>query len=235
MGEYSDLAVKCRGTTYNVHKAVVCSQSEFFAAACRWKGGGSSQTVKRRRGAGGRASSDLATDQDLEDEVRVVDLDDDDPVAVWAMVQYLYHLKFPNLTAKLIGKIWGTDEARTHEEAPDWAYDGGRLTPWGCLHQHAKIYSLAEKYGISSLKLFVIAEFAERVDVPVSRAPDEFIRCVREVYTGTPERDRGLRDLLRAALVDRMRVVETKAFQDFMLESPQLSLDLLLAFYKRKK
>lgn len=33
--EYSDLLISCRGNEYHVHKAIVCTQSDFFAAACR--------------------------------------------------------------------------------------------------------------------------------------------------------------------------------------------------------
>ena len=34
-GDYSDLVISCRGEEHNVHKAIVCTQSEFVAAACR--------------------------------------------------------------------------------------------------------------------------------------------------------------------------------------------------------
>lgn len=34
MGKYTDFALECDGTTFPVHKAVVCSQVEAFAAAC---------------------------------------------------------------------------------------------------------------------------------------------------------------------------------------------------------
>lgn len=33
-GEYSDLVISCRGKEYHVHKAIVCTQSGFLAAAC---------------------------------------------------------------------------------------------------------------------------------------------------------------------------------------------------------
>ncbi|KAK3338099.1 hypothetical protein B0H65DRAFT_477731 [Neurospora tetraspora] len=34
-GEYSDLVISCGGRKYHVHRAIVCTQSEFFSAACR--------------------------------------------------------------------------------------------------------------------------------------------------------------------------------------------------------
>lgn len=32
-GDYSDFTITCKGRTFNVHRAVVCPQSSFFAAA----------------------------------------------------------------------------------------------------------------------------------------------------------------------------------------------------------
>lgn len=35
-GEHSDLILRCSdGTVFNVHKAIVCSQSQFFRNACK--------------------------------------------------------------------------------------------------------------------------------------------------------------------------------------------------------
>lgn len=37
-GDYSDLVIKCGGHEFKVHKVIVCSQSEVFAAAMRFEG-----------------------------------------------------------------------------------------------------------------------------------------------------------------------------------------------------
>ncbi|KAG9647929.1 hypothetical protein KCU95_g15647, partial [Aureobasidium melanogenum] len=34
-GDHADLTITCGSDTYKVHKAIVCSQSEFFKLACR--------------------------------------------------------------------------------------------------------------------------------------------------------------------------------------------------------
>ena len=63
-GQYSDLVITCHGDTYNVHKAIVCSRSGFFERADRFPG--------------------------KEHEEGKVDLPEDDPRAINALVQYLY-------------------------------------------------------------------------------------------------------------------------------------------------
>lgn len=32
-GEYSDMKVTCQGVAFNAHRAIVCTQSHFFASA----------------------------------------------------------------------------------------------------------------------------------------------------------------------------------------------------------
>ncbi|KAK4201389.1 hypothetical protein QBC40DRAFT_61330 [Triangularia verruculosa] len=67
-GEYSDLMISCRGKEYQVHRAIVCTQSEFLAAACR---------VGLKEAQEGK-----------------IDLPGDDPRLVHIMVRYLYHFDY---------------------------------------------------------------------------------------------------------------------------------------------
>ncbi|AEO55663.1 hypothetical protein MYCTH_2050467, partial [Thermothelomyces thermophilus ATCC 42464] len=67
-GEYSDLVISCRGKEYHVHKAIVCTQSEFFSTACR--------------------TSFKASEKGK------IDLPDDDPQLVHIMIYYLYHFDY---------------------------------------------------------------------------------------------------------------------------------------------
>jgi hypothetical protein len=60
--------ISCRGKEYHVHRAVVCTQSDFFSAACRG-------TFK-------------------EAQEGKIDLPDDDPRLVDIMVHYLYHFDY---------------------------------------------------------------------------------------------------------------------------------------------
>ncbi|KAK4194182.1 hypothetical protein QBC40DRAFT_311651 [Triangularia verruculosa] len=65
-GEYSDLVISCGGKDYHVHRAIVCTQSEFFSTACR-----ASFKAKGK-----------------------IPLPDDDPRLVHIMVHYLYHFDY---------------------------------------------------------------------------------------------------------------------------------------------
>ncbi|KAK8205162.1 hypothetical protein IWZ01DRAFT_485955 [Phyllosticta capitalensis] len=68
-GEYSDLEIHCKEDRYNVHKAIVCPQSEVFHRALRPDSG-----FKRAK----------------ESQSGVIELHEADPAVVKAMVQFLY-------------------------------------------------------------------------------------------------------------------------------------------------
>ncbi|KAM0408862.1 hypothetical protein ACHAPD_011867 [Fusarium lateritium] len=63
-GAYSDLTITCGTDTHAVHKAIVCTRSPFFAAAC------DGESKKAKTG--------------------IIDLPDDDPVAVKMVIRYFY-------------------------------------------------------------------------------------------------------------------------------------------------
>lgn len=67
-GKYSDLTIVCGTKRYSVHRALVCSRSEFFEGACR--------------------------NPFRESETGVIDLTEDDPEAVEYMISYFYHLDY---------------------------------------------------------------------------------------------------------------------------------------------
>ncbi|KAI1157309.1 hypothetical protein F5B18DRAFT_666051 [Nemania serpens] len=67
-GAYLDFIISCGQSCYQVHRALVCPQSDFFTAAC---GGGFKEM---RKG--------------------IVDLPDDNPWAVKIMVNYFYYFEY---------------------------------------------------------------------------------------------------------------------------------------------
>ncbi|KAJ4393239.1 BTB/POZ domain-containing protein 19 [Gnomoniopsis smithogilvyi] len=64
-GQFSDYTIKCGDKELHVHRNIISGQSRFFAAACknRW----------------------------MEGRSQILELPDDDPEAVEAMVQFMYH------------------------------------------------------------------------------------------------------------------------------------------------
>ncbi|TKA82108.1 hypothetical protein B0A55_01824 [Friedmanniomyces simplex] len=64
--KYSDITIVCGGQNWDLHKSIICTQSDFFAKACNWL----SRQAKPAR----------------------IDLcDDDDSAAVAAMLYFFYH------------------------------------------------------------------------------------------------------------------------------------------------
>ncbi|KAE9984452.1 hypothetical protein EG328_008751 [Venturia inaequalis] len=98
-GQYADLTITCDGHTFTVHKSVICMQSSFFEKACK-------------------------KDTFMEGATGVVDLPDDDPVAVKAMIEFLY-----------LGS---------------YSYDQETIQ-WSL---HFKVATIADKYDINPLENF---------------------------------------------------------------------------------
>ncbi|SPO03773.1 uncharacterized protein DNG_06456 [Cephalotrichum gorgonifer] len=249
--EYSDLTIKCLGATYNVHKILVCPRSDFFAAACRWPSSTNDEQEGQRASDGYTPSGDAVSTQS---GTKVINLDDNDPIAVWAMVQYLYHLEYPTPTDEMEENAlggWkqsdlsppGGGQGRDSVKAwniPSWTMPSNNqdLIPaldWRCIHRHAKIYSLAEKYGISGLKHFSSRRFKSSLDGHYHGDWVDVLACVREVYTGTPQHDRELRDEMRTALRVNMELVESEKMQELMLEIPQVAIDVLLDYHQHNR
>ena len=234
--EYSDLVIECQGSIYNVHKAIVCTRSEFFAAACRWPAADTGQTKKRRVVAPKNVSDPAAV------APRVVDLNDDDPVAVWAMVQYLYYLEYPTPTEELKQVILKNGSKAALPVPKGDGADGPSKPPdknpnqtWGCMLRHAQIYTLADKYSILGLKHYSAEKFGETINGEYHGLWPDLVACVREVYTATPDHDRKLRDQLRTAIRKNMRIAEVDDGKKLLIEIPQLAVDVLLDYHAQHK
>lgn len=80
--EYSDLTISCQGQYFKVHKVIVCNQSAFFKNACK-------------KDAFKVCHDTVHHDADTADffqegELGLIDLPDDDPTAVKAMIEFMY-------------------------------------------------------------------------------------------------------------------------------------------------
>ncbi|KAF1943857.1 hypothetical protein EJ02DRAFT_117761 [Clathrospora elynae] len=80
------------------------------------------------------------------------------------------------------------DDLESVLSEPDMDMDKAHLVT------HAKVYAIAEKYGIAGLKTLARNKFAEQIDLHLSSA--EFPEACEEVYETTFHTDRGLRNII---------------------------------------
>lgn len=166
--KYSDLQIKTGGTWRNVHKLVLCAQSDFFDKACseRFKEG-----IEAR-----------------------IDLEEDPPDAVAAMLSFLYLFDY---------------KIPEQQESMD-------------LQFHAKVYVIAEKYDISCLKEHAFQQIRSKNSsyrLLQNEQIHDFISMIEITYNGTPEADRTLRDFVcQWAKKNITSLAMQKEFED-LLES----------------
>lgn len=158
------------------------------------------------------------------------------------MVQYLYQAKYPAPTEKVVRRVLkGGSKANVPDSEGDKAQEPlrpGSQDPgksWACIYRHAQIYTIAEKYGIPGLKSFASRGFNESILGRYHGKWPDLASCVREVYTATPEQDRQLRDGLKTAIVNNMKLVEAEHGQDILVKTPQLAVDVLLDYHNKQK
>ncbi|RDI83874.1 hypothetical protein Vi05172_g6275 [Venturia inaequalis] len=188
-GDFSDLTITCQGTIFNVHKSVVCFQSRFFRNAVK-------------QGAF------------KEGETGVVDLPDDSPDAVKAMLQFVY------------SRAYGREDPLCDNNMP----------------LHARIYCLAQKLGLDYLTKYAAGRLEDILNTQDSGPeicwaseiylePEIWAATIREIYANTAEDDR-IRDvIITAALRNSYHLLEKKdgAFSSMMVELGEFGRDLARA------
>ncbi|KAI0859964.1 BTB/POZ protein [Xylaria cubensis] len=224
-GKYSDLTISCGGKEHQVHKALVCTRSDFFAAACR---------------------------DFTEGHKQVVNLPDDDPNAVEIMVYYLYHGDYhapqhttsrdqitqDNTSTPLSPKpvVNTTEQLLVREPSPDSTLDGmtadytpSILGPQSIsvdLALHAAVYAVAEKYTIQGLKNLAMRKF-KRTATEYWDSND-FLEAVRGAYTCTADTNQGLKDIVVTILHEHPVLLDKEETQLILKESNMLAYDLVM-------
>ncbi|KAI9872727.1 MAG: hypothetical protein M1830_001259, partial [Pleopsidium flavum] len=193
-GKYSDLTISCDGLELPTHRAIVCPQSQFFAAACE----GDFQ----------------------EGSTRKIELAKDDPDTVRRMLSYLYTQDYEDGEALGIEDNEVQSAEATFEPSPEGPC-GERSTSGSGIQEgteqsekqyepmfnigssvpihaersaqlnHVLTYALAEKYNIAGLKKLSRSKF---VGHKWSNWARELPTVVKTIYESTPSSDRGLRD-----------------------------------------
>ncbi|KAI0147302.1 BTB/POZ protein [Xylariaceae sp. FL1272] len=216
-GDYSDLTILCGGREFHVHKALVCPQSAFFTAACQAFGGGQEQ---------------------------VIDLPDDDPIAVEIVLYYLYHQEYHIPRQATSGQQSNQEGiGETPIPAPDVSTDatldemaadsaslesGSRTMPVGPA-LHAAVYALARKCSIERLESTALRKFKETATQCWDS--DDFLEMAKKTYISTAETDQGLKDALVTVLHEHPLLLGKERTQVLLKEINMLAYDLVMYGY----
>lgn len=89
---------------------------------------------------------------------------------------------------------------------------------------HAKVYALAEKYGIIGLKALSRKKFASQVKEHISS--EELPLAMQEVYESTVDSDRGLRDIVIQTFRANPNIVQRTDIENVVRTTPALAWEL---------
>ena len=103
-------------------------------------------------------------------------------------------------------------------------YEEEESEPEPNLVQHTRVYALAEKYDIPSLKHLAKNKF-EMAMACYYDSP-EFADAIEEVYCSTIDSDRGLRDIVLETFKCHPQLASTQDVYAVIKETPTLALEL---------
>lgn len=205
----------CDGKHYRVHKCIICPRSDFFAAACR--GGFKVGKISPLR-TDQLVLADPGFQTHKEAREGKISLPDDDPKAVDLMIWYFYHLDY---------EVHGAGGAT------------GQLPPGMSsiavidseLMVHAKVYALAEKYLIGSLKSLALEKFKRQAFKDWSK--DSFLEAAQAVYELTMESDTELRGAVVMTLGEHTSLLDKESTKNLLITTSRLAYDLLMHIHRR--
>ncbi|KAF2023846.1 hypothetical protein EK21DRAFT_80020 [Setomelanomma holmii] len=89
---------------------------------------------------------------------------------------------------------------------------------------HAKVYAIAEKYGITGLKALARQKFAQELNLHLD-SPD-FAEACQEAYESTFHTDRGLRDVIIQAFRANQGLSQRENVELMLRDTPSLTFEL---------
>ncbi|SMR49068.1 unnamed protein product [Zymoseptoria tritici ST99CH_3D1] len=193
-GDFSDFTIKCGPYHFEVHKAVICAQSEFFKAACK--------TNSFKEGRDNTITLDTS-DKD--------DPSCDDPEAIKLLVHFFYFLDYEVSSAEVTTAQ--PLPALTSSSSPPSAKRQRTSTgsapsavvklalPSSDKHMlaHAKVFAAAVKYHVGPLRAMAAAKF--KAAVTSGSTHTSFAETITVVYESTADDVRELRDIVEDALM----------------------------------
>ncbi|QDS69505.1 hypothetical protein FKW77_007003 [Venturia effusa] len=156
------------------------------------------------------------SDLKIEGQVGIIELVDENPSAVRAMLQFIYMANYHNL------KVLPGDASML-----------GPIPMDKDLSLDANVYILADKYMMPSLKELAFSRFEVAALIFPIMWPGSFFQVVQEVYENTAEGNR-LREILSLAMVENpARTLkgflekEGEEFTQLMLDLPEFAIDII--------
>ncbi|KJY01911.1 hypothetical protein TI39_contig272g00005 [Zymoseptoria brevis] len=193
-GDFSDFTIKCGPYHFEVYKAVICAQSEFFKAACK--------TNSFKEGRDNTITLDTSDQNDPSC---------DDPEAIKLLIHFLYHLDYEVssagvTTAQPLPALASSSSPpsakrqRTSTGSAPSAVDKLAL-PSSDKHMlaHAKVFAAAVKYRVGPLRAMAAAKF--KAAVTSGSTQTSFAETITVVYETTADDVRELRDIIEDALI----------------------------------
>lgn len=183
--EPSNFKVKLKSEAFDVHKEILAKHCVFFD------------------NAGNGPFKEASTG--------IIDLCDDDPDAMKAVLQFCYTGDYTPGTA-MHAKV------RTFSLQPTIIF-------W-----HLKVYALAEKYNMKELKDKALLKFEDAAELELKSQSAFFPAIIGYVYDSTPPKDRGLRDLvINITKRNLNKFLEQPEFESMMEENGDFGKDLVKA------
>lgn len=185
--EYSDFTIACGAKIFKVHKAVICTQSNYFKAACKPE----FQASRNNELVGLHAYQSSIQ----EGSTGTIKLKEDDETRVEAMIEFLYTQSYTNAEGKP-DKQCGHDESHTHTFSDIECI----LWPFGL---SIDMYVLADKYDIVSLRQYACSRLEYLLQrSPTSSSWEEEMSVLEHAYQHSRP-DEGLRQVVINYIVSK--------------------------------
>jgi hypothetical protein len=208
-GAYFDLKIVCGPDTYNVHKNIICPQSEFLHAACR--------PDALQEGKTGVITLPFNPGRNM-DALKVGefdwDLDVEDTSTVKHMIHYFYHHDCPSKLPTHMGHNKLAEENVTK----------------GVLAIHFKMYAIRDKYQIPGLKALAV----QRFKTCWKTTSGGFATAIVIAFMSTSEVDQELRQAIVDMFDQRIWMAGDTALDDTIKQIPELVYALFRKLLKKR-
>jgi hypothetical protein len=149
----------------------------------------------------------------------------DDPDIVKIMVDFFYHQDY---------ELEQSTTTPAHKKMKLTLNAGGmqsvsrkqpKRTVGDDMISHARVFTMAIKYGVPALKRAAINKF--QGDVKLHWSHDTFPLVIEEVYNSTPEEVRELREIIARTILKNPKVLQNKEVEATIRSIDGLAFDLL--------